>query len=160
MSTREKLMPEVFKEAGFSTALIGKWHLGFYQEQYTPFKRGFEYHYGYLGPEIGYYDHSLVLHPSNITEGYDLRENNIVTHDADGKYITDVFTDKAIEVIKKRDPSKPLLLVVNHLAPHSGNYPNEVVPPAEKIGKFDYIKDEIRRNLTGNYIKLISSFLK
>lgn len=158
MSSREKLMPEVFKEAGFSTALIGKWHLGFYQEQYTPFKRGFDYHYGYLGPEIGYYDHSLALIPSNLTQGYDLRENNVVTHDADGKYITDVFTDKAINVIEKRDPSKPLLLVVNHLAPHSGNYPVEVEPPADKIGKFGYIQDEMRRNLTGEDLRNFDFF--
>lgn len=156
MNKNDKIMPQYFNDAGFQTALIGKWHLGFYQEQYTPFRRGFDYHYGYLGPEIGYYDHSLILQGSNLTEGFDLRRNNEVIHDTDGQYITDVFTNKAIEVITNRDKTKPLFLVVNHLAPHAGNEPVVVEPPMDKWGQFEYIEDERRRNLTG---KLTSIYL-
>ena len=36
----EKLMPEYFKDAGYETHLIGKWHLGFYKEEYSPINRG------------------------------------------------------------------------------------------------------------------------
>ena len=57
----EKIMPKYFQEAGYSTNLIGKWHLGFFKKAFTPTQRGFDYHYGYMGGYIDYYDHSLIM---------------------------------------------------------------------------------------------------
>ena len=54
-------MPEVFRDAGYSTNLIGKWHLGFFKKSYTATQRGFDYHYGYNGGYIDYYDHTLFM---------------------------------------------------------------------------------------------------
>ena len=54
-------MPQYFQEAGYQTHMIGKWHLGFHRREYTPYHRGFDSFYGYWGPYIDYYDHSLIM---------------------------------------------------------------------------------------------------
>lgn len=56
-----KIMPEYFKDAGYRNYLIGKWHLGFFEKRYTPLNRGFHSHFGYLGPYIDYWNHSLKI---------------------------------------------------------------------------------------------------
>lgn len=148
----EKVISEYFKEAGYRTSLVGKWHLGFYQKAYTPTLRGFDSHFGYLGPYIGYYDYSLQMHDRNFSRGYDMRRNLTTNYDIDPKpYVTDLFTDEAVNVIKNHDKVDPLFLVVNHLAPHAGNEKpdNPLEAPEEEIQKFKHIKNKDRRTLAG-----------
>lgn len=148
----EKLISQYFKEAGYKTALVGKWHLGFYQKSYTPTQRGFDTHIGYLGPYIGYYDYSLMMHDRNYSRGYDMRRNLSVNYDINPKqYVTNYFTDEAVNLINSHNEADPLFLVVNHLAPHAGNSAPDspLEAPEEEIEKFKHIKDPQRRILAG-----------
>merc|ERR1711944_358492 len=53
--TNFTLMPDFFREIGYRTHMIGKWHLGFCHEDYLPTRRGFDTFYGfYLGAEDHY----------------------------------------------------------------------------------------------------------
>jgi arylsulfatase B len=142
----EKTIAEYFKEGGYKTALVGKWHLGFFEKEYTPLMRGFDYHLGYLGPYIGYYDHSLVMLDRNYSRGFDMRRN-FDMEDAKGKYATDFFTDEAVNLIKAHDASDSLFLLLSHLAPHAGNEDKPLEAPESVINKFKYIENEERRTL-------------
>lgn len=143
----EKLLPQYFKEAGYRTSLIGKWHLGFHEKSYTPTMRGFDTHFGYLGPYISYYDHSLVMLDRNYSRGYDMRRNLEIASDAKGKYATELFTTEAVNLIRDHDVNKPLFMLLTHLAPHTGNEDLPMEAPADIIKKFSNIKDEKRRTL-------------
>ena len=46
LPTDEWLLPQALKEAGYRTAMVGKWHLGHADRKYWPRQRGFDYHYG------------------------------------------------------------------------------------------------------------------
>ena len=59
--TNVKLMPQYFQQAGYITHAIGKWHLGFCHQNYTPTFRGFDTFYGfYLGSQGSKYLHRFI----------------------------------------------------------------------------------------------------
>jgi len=49
-----KINLKYMKELGYSTHLVGKWHLGYYQKRFTPTQRGFDSHFGYWNGFISY----------------------------------------------------------------------------------------------------------
>jgi arylsulfatase A-like enzyme len=91
------------KRAGYETYLVGKWHLG-YQVQYNPNQNGFDYFYGFHAGAIDYISHSK-----------DLYENE--TRIEQPGYITDLWANKAIELITK-EHTKPFFLTIMFNAPH------------------------------------------
>ena len=52
LATDEWLLPQALHEAGYETAMIGKWHLGHAEQKYWPRQRGFDHFYGALVGEI------------------------------------------------------------------------------------------------------------
>ena len=51
----ERLLAQALQEAGYRTALIGKWQLGHARKELWPTQRGFDYFYGHLTGEIDYF---------------------------------------------------------------------------------------------------------
>lgn len=60
LGMNNKLLPEYLKGAGYKTHMIGKWHLGFYEQKRTPTRRGFDSFFGYLGGDIDYFNYTSV----------------------------------------------------------------------------------------------------
>nr|XP_036671842.1 arylsulfatase B [Drosophila suzukii] len=152
------LMPEIFKEAGYSTNLVGKWHLGFSRPEYTPTQRGFDYHYGYWGAYIDYYQRRSKMPVANYSLGYDFRRNMELECRDRGVYVTDLLTAEAERLIKEHaDKEQPLFLMLSHLATHTANEDDPLQAPEEEIRKFSYIKDPSRRKYAAMVSKLDQS---
>ncbi|XP_049292803.1 arylsulfatase B-like isoform X1 [Anopheles funestus] len=153
----QRIMPEYFREAGYRTHMIGKWHLGFFTEHYTPTSRGFDTHIGYLGPYVDYWTYVSKMN-SGTFEGYDMRQNRYVNYAANGTYATDYFTTAAKDIIAEHGKSEqPMLLVLNHLAPHAGNDDDPLQAPQETIDRFAYIENHDRRTYAAMISKLDDS---
>lgn len=98
----------LMKAAGYETALIGKWHLGFLPD-HSPIKNGFDYFFGIRGAAADYISHK------GIKGTVDLYENDTPVN-REG-YLTDLFSQKAIDFIKQAH-RKPFFLTISFNAPH------------------------------------------
>ncbi|XP_046580313.1 arylsulfatase B-like [Haliotis rubra] len=134
------------KQAGYSTHAVGKWHLGFYKDDYLPTNRGFDSYYGYLTGSEDYFTHIRCDdHDSRYSFcGLDLRNNTNPVFNETGHYSTSLFTERAISVIKDHDESKPFFL---YLAYQSTHAPLQV--PGKYLNPYSHIKDLNRRSFAG-----------
>ena len=131
LATDEWLLPEALKEAGYKTALIGKWHLGHAKTEYWPRQRGFDYFYGALVGEIDHFKHEA----HGVVDWY--RGNERVKEPG---YDTTLFGDDAVRLINEQDPHTPLFLYLAFTAPHT---PYQA--PQEYLDKYAQIADKSRR---------------
>jgi arylsulfatase A-like enzyme len=98
----------LIKAAGYKTALIGKWHLG-YMPEFGPTRHGYDEFFGILSGAGDYFSHT-------DPEGNpDLWEGEIPVERVG--YMTDLLTDRAIDFVKKRHKN-PFYLNLNYTAPH------------------------------------------
>ncbi|ALC44531.1 CG7408, partial [Drosophila busckii] len=142
----ETTMAQIFQQHGYQTSLLGKWHLGMARQNFTPTKRGFDHHLGYLGAYVDYFDHTYKQQGNSYARGHDFRNDLKVSHEHLGDYVTDVLTDAAVELIEKHNASsKPIFLLLSHLAPHAGNMDAPMQAPQEELAKFTYIQNETER---------------
>ena len=131
-----KIMPQYFKEAGYQTALSGKWHLGTAKEEFWPTNRGFETSYGHMTGGIGYFDHTAAGRLDWHRNESSLREEG---------YSTELIANEAINIIKNKDQNRPLFLYVAFNAPHT-----PIEAPLQSIKKFSYLEDERDRVYAAN----------
>ncbi len=126
----------LLKAAGYRTGMIGKWHIGEPLDS-QPFTNGFEW-CRYMRGGMGYF---WPAKEKNEWWGDRFRnENDEVIPWTEG-YITDVFTDQAIEFVSpKKEDDRPFFLYLAYNAPH---WPLEA--PQEIIDQFKNIKDPKRR---------------
>jgi arylsulfatase A-like enzyme len=106
----EWLLPQALKEAGYQTAIVGKWHLGHADPKYWPRQRGFDHQYGPMIGEIDYFTHEQ----HGVLDWY--RDNKPVREQG---YSTTLLGNDAVSLIEKHDPSRPLFLYLAFNAPHT-----------------------------------------
>ncbi|MFO7902731.1 MAG: sulfatase family protein [Planctomycetota bacterium] len=116
-------LADELREAGYHTAIVGKWHLGL-ESPNTPNERGFDFFHGFLGDMMD----SYITHRRQ-GNNYMRRNERII--DPDG-HATDLFTDWAADYLRSRSKQtgEPFFLYLAYNAPH---FPIE--PPDEWLDK-------------------------
>ena len=122
------------KVGGYSTACIGKWHLGLSPES-RPNSNGFDYFFGFLSGCIDYYSHiHYYMMGRNKNPAHDLWENENEVYQ-DGEYFTDMVTDKSVEFIRSHSGDEtPFFLYIGYNAPH---YPMHA--PDKYVSRFAHL---------------------
>jgi len=106
----ERTLANALKEAGYSTAITGKWHLGEFEKAYQPNARGFDQQYGHFFGNIDYYTHSRNNQLDWYRNGDSLQEEGYSTH---------LIAREACQTIENNDQKKPLFLYVPFNGVHS-----------------------------------------
>ncbi|KAG8194369.1 hypothetical protein JTE90_010985 [Oedothorax gibbosus] len=159
-----KILPQFLKNKGYTTHMVGKWHLGFYENKYTPVKRGFDSFFGFFNGKIDYYDYTNYEKYEDFVGmpffGVDLYDGINLIKNFRGKYATETFTEKAVKVIENHNSSKPLFLFLSHFAPHLGNEYYPLQAPDSYVQKMNHIKEPKRRIFGGMISALDTSIGK
>jgi len=108
---------ETLRAAGYSTAAIGKWHLGYDSWDATPTGRGFDSWAGYLQGQTDYYNKTVAV---GTMSGVDFWRNRTCAWEetAENKYSMDFYMREAERLLDERQPEKPLFLYFAHQQLH------------------------------------------
>ena len=105
------------KKEGYSTGIFGKWHLGL-KNECRPNSNGFDEFSGFLAGCLDYYSHIFYygMCDGGVNPTHDLWENEEEVY-ANGEYLTERITRKAVDYIK-RHRDEPFFAYVAYNAPH------------------------------------------
>lgn len=127
----EKFMPAFFKESGYQTFAVGKWHLGPNLASQHPQVRGFDHFYGHLNGFLNYTMHTIWRAVDWQRNGETIIEEG---------YTTNLNADEAVRLIERRDTNRPMFLYVSFNAPHT-----PLQAPDEAVEQYRDIEDPTRR---------------
>ena len=113
-----KTLPEMLRGAGYSTHLVGKWHLGYCHTDYTPLSRGFDTFFGSLGQEADHYTRQFSVN-DHIGPGYDLWRGGNVSRDGEGKYSTFLWEEETVRLLESLNSSSPWYIQLSLSAAHA-----------------------------------------
>jgi arylsulfatase A-like enzyme len=121
----EQLLPQGLHRAGYSSDIVGKWHLGHFDQAYWPTSRGFDHHYGHLLGAIDYYAHTRDGKLDWYRDGKLLQEEGYTTH---------LISTEALRVIKAQPKDKPLFLYAAFNAVHTPlQVPSKYIEPYKQL---------------------------
>src|SRR5713226_1119663 len=102
-------LPSLLRKAGYSTTLVGKWHLGFLPK-FGPLKSGYDHFYGFRSGAVDYFSHT-------IGGKDDFWDDDVAIHQMG--YLTDLLGSRAVDVVNGYAKSgQPFLISLHFNAPH------------------------------------------
>jgi arylsulfatase A-like enzyme len=103
-------LPSLLKRIGYSSTLVGKWHLGVLPK-FGPLKSGYDHFYGFRGGAVDYFSHA-----TGGDKG-DLWDDDILIHQVG--YLTDLLGSRAVDVVNRYAKSgQPFMVSLHFSAPH------------------------------------------
>ena len=127
LAANEFTLGEAFKEAGYQTGYVGKWHLGEKDEQ-LPTAQGFDWSRGVnRAGQPGSYFHPFQRKKRAGVNYWDVPD---LEHTSSGDYLTDKLTDQAIEFVETNQ-AQPFFLCFAHYAVHT-----PIQSPKHLVDKF------------------------
>jgi arylsulfatase A-like enzyme len=104
-------LPSRLRAAGYRTALIGKWHLG-YPPAFGPLRSGYDEFYGIMAGGVDYFTHC------SSTGDHDFYQDETPVHEIG--YLTDLLSRRAVDHVHRmaQSPDQPFLLSLHYTAPH------------------------------------------
>lgn len=106
----ERTLPQALHDAGYATAIIGKWHLGHYRPEYLPTRRGFDHQYGHYNGAIDYFTHIR-------DGGFDWHRDDQVCRDEG--YSTELLGNAAADFVATTAGKQSFFLYVPFNAVHT-----------------------------------------
>lgn len=143
-------VPKMLQKAGYKSAALGKWHLGYLTNAYTPTFRGFDTYLGYYSGAEEHFTHlkggawkgSNFYDLANNT-GSDVRSCLSAVGNASSTYSSYLYGNETLRLLDAHDPSVPFYA---YLAWNNVHAPNEA--PDEYIAMHGDIKDDARMKLS------------
>jgi arylsulfatase len=138
LTDRIVTVAQLLKDGGYQTFMSGKWHMGF-EDFSIPYAKGFEKSFVLLNGGGNHFNYN----PITANEPPQYRQDDQPVLFPEGRFSTDVYTEKIIGFIKDRQANKPFFALLTYTAPH---WPLQV--PADYIdkykGKYDMGYDSLR----------------
>ena len=121
----ERTLANALHDAGYETAITGKWHLGEYKPEYLPMARGFDHQYGHYVGALDYFTHMRDRTQDWYRDDKPLTEEGYTTH---------LIAKEACKIIVEKTKDKPLFLYVPFNGVHAPlQVPDAYLKPYEKI---------------------------
>ena len=151
---RDKLMASMLKKQGYATAILGKWHLAGYPQDFSkspmhPLECGFDYHFGTPG------SNDVPAPPGkrqtrNLFDACDkftfkvplIRGRKLIEVPADQELLTKRYTQEAVKWIGT-NKEKPFFLYLAHNMPHAPVFASKAFQGKSKGGRFGDTVEEI-----------------
>jgi len=137
ISLDELTIAKLLRKAGYRTALLGKWHLG-YDLKFHPMEQGFDEFRGYISGCVDYHTHVTKYG----SKGLDWWNGKKIENEEG--YTTDLLTKYATDFIARHN-DQPFFLYLSHEAPHTplqGRDPKKKQSPAETYKEMIEVLDE------------------
>jgi len=138
----EQMISEVLKPVGYTSSIIGKWHMGTH-EKFRPNKRGFDHFYGFLSGGHKYFPEDLTIDTiENAKKDWSWYNTKIMENDRRveiDEYLTDELSNEAVKFIE-REKDNPFFLYLAYNAPHTPLQASQ-----EYLDRNTHIKDKKRQ---------------
>jgi arylsulfatase A-like enzyme len=137
-------LPQLIKNNGYVTGLVGKWHLG-WTPQSSPLAHGFDSFFGHKGGFIDFYQHTNQLGQPDLYE-------NETPVKVEG-YMTDLITDRSVKFIEN-NAKQPFFLEVMYNGPHWPFQPPDKPSVAPNNARFEQPTDATPTH-RADYVKML-----